>query len=217
MKKKLVTSLAILAFAATAQAAPYNFNGTWVEVDAWTGSGVNESILVVDWNRLDQEDNGKPIVSESHAFGYRWDGTAYLIDMLNAFNDAGILTVTTGYGGGFIMNIGYVDIRDDEVHLHVEEGSWNLASTSNPYARWGTWGDSEWEFNTAGADEELLADGQYEGINAIMWFGSLPDYADTQLDIPFTDPPAPVPVPGAIWLLGAGVIALSGLGRRRAA
>jgi hypothetical protein len=28
---------------------------------------------------------------------------------------------------------------------------------------------------------------------------------------------APVPVPGAIWLLGAGVIALSGLGRRRAA
>jgi hypothetical protein len=28
---------------------------------------------------------------------------------------------------------------------------------------------------------------------------------------------APVPVPGAIWLVGAGVIALSGLGRRRAA
>ncbi|MGI6655735.1 MAG: hypothetical protein ACOX5Z_02695 [Desulfobulbus sp.] len=210
MKKKLVTGLAVLAFAATAQAAPYNFNGTWVEVDAWTGSGVNESILVVDWNKLD---TGPETLSQSHAFGFRWDGTAYLIDMLNAFNDAGILTVTTGYGGGFVMNIGYDGAADGEVHLHVQEGSWNLASTADPNAPW----SSGWAFNRAGADKELLADGQYEGINAIIWGGDRPDYADTKLDIPFADPPAPVPVPGAIWLLGAGVIALSGLGRRRAA
>ncbi|MGI6655734.1 MAG: PEP-CTERM sorting domain-containing protein [Desulfobulbus sp.] len=213
MKKKLVTGLAVLAFAATAQAAPYNFNGTWVEVDAWTGSGVNESILVVDWNKLD---TGPETLSQSHAFGYRWDGEAYLSDMLSAFNNAGILTVTTTTGGGFIKNIGYDGAADGEVHLHVENYSWLLASTADPNAIWwGTGGYSEWDFNTAGANEELLADGQYEAINAIMWYGTMPDHGDDQLDIPFAVPPAPVPVPGAIWLVGAGLVGIAALRRKR--
>ena len=205
--RKLLVMICLLMIATAARATPYNFEGTWVEVDAWAGSGSNESILVVDWNRLD---NGEATITESHAFGYRWDGDQYESDMLAAFNDAGILTVTTGYGGAFVYNIGYDD--GEEVHLHVEEGSWNLASTSDPYARWGTWGDSEWDFNTAGITEELLADGQYEGLNAIMWFASLPDYADDQLDIPFTS--APVPIPGAVWLLGSGLLGLAGWRRR---
>ena len=132
--------------------------------------------------------------------------------MLSAFNDAGILEVTTAYGGAFVVNIKYDDVENGEYHQHIEEGSWNLASTSNPYAYWGGWGDSntEWDFNKAGITEELLADGQYEGINAIMWFGSLPDYADDQLDIPF----ATVPIPGAVWLLGSGLLGLIGIRHR---
>ena len=206
---KIFSVLLLLMIGTAAHASPYNFKGTWVDVEAWTGTGSNETILVVDWNRLD---NGPETVSESHAFGYRWDGTAYESDMLSAFNDAGILEVTTAYGGAFVVNIKYDDVEDGEYHQHIEEGSWNLASTSNPYAYWGGWGDSntEWDFNKAGITEELLADGQYEGINAIMWFGSLPDYADDQLDIPF----APVPIPGAVWLLGSGLLGLIGIRRR---
>jgi hypothetical protein len=190
-----------------AQADIYDFNGYLIDVEAWTGTGANETILVVDWNRLD---NGEATVSESHAFGYRWDGTAYESDMLDAFYNAGILAVSTGYEGAFVYNIAYEDADDGEVHMHIEEGSWNLASTSDPYAYWGTWGDSEWDFNTGGITSELLADGQFEGINAIMFYGTLPDYADDQLDVPF----APVPVPAAVWLMGSGLLALVGFRRR---
>ncbi len=172
MKKTILAALALSLVTANAYAAPYDFNGTWVDVEAWTGTGANETILVVDWNKLDQEANGAPIQSESHAFGYRWDDTAYESDMLQAFHDAGILSITTGYGGGFVTNIGYNDTEDNEVHLHIEEGSWNLASTSDPDANWGTWGNSEWDFNAGGTNVELLVDGQYEGINAILFYGT---------------------------------------------
>jgi hypothetical protein len=210
--KKFLGVICLLLFASAAQAAFYDFNGTQVDVEAWTGTGANETILVVDWNKLDQEENGTDIVSESHAFGYRWDGTAYESDMLTAFNEADILVVDTGYGGAFVNNLSYWDEADNEVHSHIEQGSWNLASTSDPYAVWGTWGDSEWDFNTAGIDEELLADGQFEGINAIMWFGTLPDYADDQLDIPMA---SSVPVPGAFSLLAAGLLGLAGMVRKQ--
>lgn len=210
IKMILILAAAVFTITGLSFAAPYDFNGTWVDVEAWTGAGANETILVVDWNRLD---NGEATISESHAFGFRWDGTAYESDMLTAFNNAGMLTVTTGYGGGFVNNIGYWDEEGNETHLHIEEGSWNLASTSDPNAHWGTWGDSEWDFNTAGIDAELLVDGQYEGINAIMYFGTLPDHADDQLDIPIARAAA-VPIPPAAWLLGSGLLGLIGIRRR---
>lgn len=207
--RKFLIVLCFLMVGTVAQASSYNFKGTWVDVEAWVGTGAQETILVVDWNRLD---NGEATVSESHAFGFRWNGTAYESDMLTAFNNAGILAITTGYGGDFVYNISYDDVEDNEFHMHIEEGSWSLASTSNPNARWGTWGDSEWDFNMGGITSELLADGQYEGINAIMWFGTPPSYADDQLNIPFAS--APVPIPGAVWLLGSGLLGLVGMRRR---
>ncbi|MBI9092617.1 MAG: PEP-CTERM sorting domain-containing protein [Desulfobacterium sp.] len=203
--RKLLMVFCLVMISSVAQAAPYDFKGTMVDVDAWTGSGTNETILVIDWNRLDY---GDATLHESHAFGYRWDGVKTEQNMLQDFHDAGIFAMTTGYGGGFLMNLAYYD-GTDEVHMHVEEGSWNLASTSNPNARWGTWGDSEWDFNKGGTNAEMIADGQFEGINAVMYYGVLPSYADDQLDIPFA-----TPVPAAIWLLGFGLLGLVGLRRK---
>ena len=212
--KKLLMLISSICFyiavtGATAHASAYNFNGTWVDVEDWAGSGENETILVIDWNCLD---TGVDTISESHAFGFRWDGIAYELDMLLALDDAGILTVTQGsFANGWLDNIGYYGDEDNETHLHIETGSWNLASTSDPYAVWGTYGDSEWDMNTGLMDTELLVDGQYEGINAIMFYGSLPEYANDQLDIPFA---SAVPIPGAVWLLGSGLFGLFGLRRK---
>lgn len=208
--RKFLIMLCFLVVTTTAHGSSCNFKGTWVEVEAWVGTGVQEAILVVDWNRLD---HGSATVSESHAFGFRWDGTAYELDMLLALDQAGILTVSQGsWAPGWLDNIGFNDVEDGEVHLHIEEGSWNLASTSNPFARWGTYGDSEWDMNQNLMNTELLVDGRYEGINAIMFYGELPAYADNQLNIPFAA--APVPIPGALWLLGSGLLGLMGIRRR---
>ena len=214
--RTIIAVIFILGTVAGAHADYYDFNGFGVDVEAWAGTGANETILVVDWNKLDQEENGKDIVSESHAFGYRWDGTAYESDMLTAFNDAGILSVTTGYGGAFVYNIGYWDEADNEVHMHIEEGSWNLASTDDPSAQWGPMNEDwtklgDWDANASGINEELLVDGQFEGINAILYYGTMQAYADDQLDIPTA---SPVPVPAAVWLLGSGLLGLIGIRRR---
>ncbi|MEN6355544.1 MAG: PEP-CTERM sorting domain-containing protein [Armatimonadota bacterium] len=214
LTRVLKIAVAVMILGATAASAtPYEFNSVsgktaWIDVDAWAGSGANESILVVDWNIM-----GGPYQTESHAFGFRWDGTAYESDMLNALNNAGVFTVTSGYGGAFLEDIVYNDGVDH--HTHADElGSWNLASTSDPYAKWGAMSSDwtklgDWNANMAGYNQELLANGQLEGINAIQWFSGDPNVYP--LNVPFVA----VPEPGSLIAMVSGLIGMGGLVMRR--
>lgn len=179
------------------------FAGFEVDVDATVveGSGENASILVIDWDTF-----GGPYETASHAFLYRWEGSATLLDMLNAFQNEGVFTFT---GSSFLSNIAYTD-ADGDTHLNPVNGNWELASGTNALGQWDGFdlSNPDWAFNVVGLDQEVLADGQFEGINAAFF-----DPADnfnrvgTALSVPL------VPEPSSAALLGLAGLAL--IRRRR--
>ncbi|MFA8300348.1 MAG: DUF5074 domain-containing protein [Hyphomicrobiales bacterium] len=87
------------------------------DISYWVGSGSNQAILQIQWNDTEG--------SESLAWGYRWDGEAKGIDMLEAVAEAdprlyAVVTSGTAYGtatGGF----GYDINMDQEVGISKEE------------------------------------------------------------------------------------------------
>jgi len=184
---------AVLMLAGGTRAAPYDFgvNG-WVEVDYWAGSGSLETIVVIDWNVT----NG-PYVSPAHAWGYRWTGTAYVSDALAAIETVGVLDLTYGYGGGFLLHAFYSDLDGD---LH------NTQSPTN-YAGWWWLGDTSdggqtWTANQVGITAKTLAHGRIEGLNMDSGYVSW-DWPDETLTLTI-----PVPEPATISLLAAGAGAI---------
>ena len=198
MKKVLILVGLILMIGSAAQASLYSIQGGTVEVDYWAGSGSNESIIVIDWNQT----NG-PYNTESHAWGYRWDGTAYVSDALDAIDAAGALDMDFGYGGGFV---------NDAYYNEASQGIGTDNHTSAGYTGWWALGDTmdfgaTWTMNGGGVTAELLANGKIEGLNM--------DSGSWTLDTLTIPEAAPVPIPGAVWLLGSGLVGLTGIRRKR--
>ena len=185
--KTLICIIAAAVLSVTASAAmEYDFTDALgqtasINVEYWTGSGSHETLLVIDWNQTGD------YVTPSHAFGYRWDGTATTVQtMLDAIVANGALGLKYI---GYVRNLFYDDEFD--THLHNEEGSWNFASTNNVFALWGTVNQDwtmygQWQANMGNIDTEYIAHGQLEGVNACYYFDQTQPYEF--LDVPFSTP-----------------------------
>jgi len=181
ISKKVMSLVIVLAITGVSNAAPYNYNGDWVDVDYWAGSGSNETIVVIDWNLT----NGT-YTTESHAWGFRWEGTAYVSDALAAIDAAGALDVTTSYAGQFVNDVFYHDLLiDGDNHTSIGYSGWWWAGDTID-------GGITWTGNEGGMTLEILAPGRIEGLNL-----DKDNWTSATLTIP-------VPEPCALTILALG-------------
>lgn len=233
MNKKIISTLATVAFlalaiwAAPAAAGPYaDFNLD--DITHWTGSGANQAGLVVEW--------AQGGTTKSLAWGYRWDGTAYGSDMLYAIaqavdkyslttlssgSDSGLFAVIEDWGWGLsVFGLGYDVNGNGFTYVPASDEGGHAADGSDLYKEgwyngyWSYWvsdGGSSWEYSGWGIAARELSNGSWDGWNfsdfAAMGAGEAPGTPIAAA--------APVPVPGAVWLLGSALAGLVGFRRRR--
>lgn len=200
LRAGVVASVCGVSFSAPAVAEVVSFAGVDLEIDASVGSGASSTVLVVDWDTF-----GGPYASASHAFLYRWDGDATVLDLLTALQDSAVFTFTTAFGGGFLSNITYAD-TDGDTHTNPVDGNWELASGTNPLGAWEGFdlSNPDWDFSVLGINEEPLIDGQFEGINAVFFDPNNNfERVGTALTVPI------VPAPGTAALVACGALLFS--------
>lgn len=102
--RRLMSLVIVLAAAGIANGVIYDFNGVFVEIEYWSGTGTNEALMVVDWKK-----------DISLAFGYKWNDSAMVGDMFDAVDAASAKFYkewVSGEGDSAIFGIGY-DMDDD--------------------------------------------------------------------------------------------------------
>ncbi len=98
-----VALLAILAiiFGVSAYAAPQRSNIPFTQIEYWVGTGGNKAILIVNYC-----DKNKAL-----AWGYKWDGTKTVAQMLAAIDSADNRLTIVGVGAGYITYFQYNDAQ----------------------------------------------------------------------------------------------------------
>ena len=98
-----VALLAILAiiFGVSAYAAPQRSNIPFTQIEYWVGTGGNKAILIVNYC-----DKNKAL-----AWGYKWDGTKTVAQMLAAIDSADNRLTIVGVGAGYITDFQYNDAQ----------------------------------------------------------------------------------------------------------
>jgi hypothetical protein len=189
------------------------------DIQFWAGAGAHRAALVIDW-----QDAQAP---QSLLWGFRWDGTATGLDMLQAVVSAdprlyahlgqfGWGTAVFGLGydlngnGAFAVNppVAFdsgglaLDTNPDDARAAVDAGDhwregWNTGFWA--YYLKGSSGDA-WESAMTGAADRVLSDGAWDGYSFAAGFVSA---------APGEPVPAAVPEPGTLVLLVLGALALA--------
>ncbi|MEX0776422.1 MAG: PEP-CTERM sorting domain-containing protein [Phycisphaeraceae bacterium] len=168
-----------LVLAASSHAAVQDFNGQWVDVEYWAGSGSNAAVLVVDFGS-----------GNNYAFGYRWDdedtftrvssptttpqGQNWLDTPGNGTGAANLseamVLAMANYGGGEALSLTY---RYTQFGLGVESLSYQGHTMLNDFVN--TWPNID--------------------SNIALWLSGYPAYTDW-----FGDPHDASPADGQTWI-----------------
>lgn len=202
MKKLILNSVLAILFVAFVMAGAASASPAFndVIVEYWTGTGPDQALLIIDFDETS--------TSDSFAFGYNFDASQSKTgeDMIKDIAANGMLDIFSSGTGPFSDPSGGFFLQDI-AYLGNERGFNNTPSEFWSY--WVEGGDpfDSWTNSAIGAGERVLSDLSWDGWS--IPFGGAPN---------FDPPPAPdvpaVPIPGAAWLLGSGLVALVGLGRR---
>jgi len=158
----------ILFFFATAGMLVYvnAQNIDFSQIQNWTGSGNNVSMLIVDFN--------DGTTTDCWAFGYRWDGTKTAQDMLNdiAISNADF---SVAIGGGFLNDITW----GTQIGVGGNPNYWSTF----------VFNGLAWEMNWDGIGE-VLTDSMFFACSYTAWYQG-PDSLWYPEDLPENPNPAP--------------------------
>ncbi|MCX6966368.1 MAG: hypothetical protein NTZ46_01080 [Verrucomicrobia bacterium] len=173
MKKVLLVLSLVCSFTATSFAQTFTLSG----INAWVGTGANQSALVIDWH-----DANTPT---SLVWGYRWDGSATVTDMMQAIDAAdprllislhplydavfSIYYDLTGNGGTPTIGVpfdlggtenGFAPFPGDHYQEGWYTGFWGLLNgNGNPY-NGGSWVEA-----AAGASSTMLENNSFHAFS----------------------------------------------------
>ncbi len=159
----------------TAPAVPVPDEATiaFSDILFWVGTGSNEAVMAVNW------------ADTALAWGYRWDGTATVADMMNHIAAADPRFSFTGTG--MVSDINYIDTAAGmTTPLGITPGNW-WGSTNNGVMDWGM-GQT-----LANGDFEKWADGSTGILVDSVWVDEYGGYWNYIYVYPMTIYPVTVP------------------------
>ena len=215
MVNVVALAVALAALAGRAQAVPYlTQDGRAVDIEYWTGTGANTSVLVVDFRQGSDD---------SFAFAYRWDDPVSPSDIPTGLKMLEDIVAAGGLEADITYWVDWDAYTVDALRYLGNEMP-TLTGYYPPYYVDGTQTDppqegldweSPWDFGIAG---RALIDRSFDGfVNPL----SLDDYdvwtyIGPPPRVPLTDiGPDLIPEPTTLALLAGGCLALCRRRRRR--
>lgn len=173
------------------------------DITTWAGAGSNQAAFVVDWN--------DGVTPESLVWGFRWEGSATGLDMINGIMavDPKLSRVIGGGGPNTIFGLGY-DTDGDGLPL-TGSGEFKVPADPGDHYREGWFSAGFWGYYV-GSGEQIPAWGFGGGsfISASLtnqdWHGL--SYAPGFNGDAPSVPSNPVPEPATLAAVGLGALAL---------